>query len=139
VKTFATRIGLVAGLAVFAGCSSRSIPAGDVAGAPVSIVETNELLKAATGALGHPPTKVADLDKHQSLFPRAYAAIKSGDILVLWGVQPKGEGDIARGGETVVAYEKNVPTEGGYVLFSAGTIKKMTAAEFSAAPKAGKS
>ena len=32
----------------------------------------------------------------------------------------------------------NVLTEGGYVLFSAGSIKKMTPAQFEAAPKAAK-
>ena len=41
-------------------------------------------------------------------------------------------------GEAVVAYEKQVPTDGGYVLLSAGSVKKMTAEEFAAAPKAGK-
>jgi hypothetical protein len=38
----------------------------------------------------------------------------------------------------VVAYQKGVPTDGGFVLLSAGTVKKMTADEFSTAPKAGK-
>jgi hypothetical protein len=37
-----------------------------------------------------------------------------------------------------LAYEKATPTDGGYVLLSAGTVKKMTAAEFDTAPKAGK-
>ena len=40
--------------------------------------------------------------------------------------------------EAVVAYEKDAPTNGGYVLLSAGSVKKMTASEFAAAPKAGK-
>ena len=42
------------------------------------------------------------------------------------------------GNEAVVAYEKNAPTQGGYVLLSAGTVKKVSAAEFASAPKAGK-
>src|SRR5262249_37977833 len=40
--------------------------------------------------------------------------------------------------EAVVAHEKGVPAGGGYVLLSAGTVKRMTPAEFSAAPKAVK-
>ena len=38
----------------------------------------------------------------------------------------------------IVAHEKNAPAEGGYVLLQDGSVKTMTAAEFAAAPKAGK-
>jgi hypothetical protein len=71
------------------------------------------------------------------MFPRAYEAVKSGEVVILWGASLKGEGDVGRD-EVVVAYVKSVPTDGGHVLLSAGTVKKMTAAEFAAAPKAGK-
>lgn len=42
---------------------------------------------------------------------------------------------MATGGD-VVAYEKNTPTAGGYVLLTSGEVKKMTTSEFAAAPKA---
>jgi hypothetical protein len=71
------------------------------------------------------------------MFPKAYESVKSGEVIVLWGTSPKGEGDVGND-EVVLAYEKKVPTEGGYVLMSAGTVKKMTAAELNSAPKAGK-
>jgi len=53
------------------------------------------------------------------------------------GTPPKGEGDVGNN-EVVLAYEKKVPTEGGYVLMSAGTVMKMSAAEFTSAPKGKK-
>jgi hypothetical protein len=77
------------------------------------------------------------MDRYQSMYPRAYAAVKSGSVVVIWGAALKGEEQVGED-EAVVAYEKSVPTDGGYVLLSAGTVKKMTAAEFGAAPKAGK-
>jgi uncharacterized membrane protein len=84
--------------------------------------------------------RLSDLEKHRKTFPLAYDAIKKGEIVVLWGVAPKGEGEIAKGGgQEVLAYEKAVPQDGGWALLSEGTVKKMTAAEFTAAPKAGKS
>jgi hypothetical protein len=58
--------------------------------------------------------------------------IRSGDIVYMWGA-----GHVP-GGTQVVAYEKRVTTECGFVLLQDGTAKEMTAAEFQAAPKAGK-
>src|SRR5262245_29366415 len=127
------------GLAILAGCSSQQ--AGDVAemrGAPASLFEVNDLLHGG-GANGGPATQLSDFEKRKSLFPRGYHAVKNGDIIVLWGVPPKGEGEVEKGvRQEIVAYEKDVPSAGGYVLYSGGTIKKMTASEFAAAPKAGK-
>jgi hypothetical protein len=123
-----------------AGCSSK--PGGGVGGelaaAPRALFDLNDLLHSVAGMDGRPAGQLSDLDKRRSLFPQGYNAVKNGDIIVLWGTTPKGEGAIAKGGEQLVAYEKAVPTDGGYVLYSGGTIKKMTAAEFAAAPKAGK-
>jgi hypothetical protein len=99
--------------------------------------EVNDLLRASEGVNNRPPSRLADLEKHQNMFPRGFAAVKSGDVVVLWGAKTRGEGDSGKD-EAVVAYEKTVPTDGGYVLLSAGTVKKMTPADFTSAPKAGK-
>jgi hypothetical protein len=118
------------------GCSSKPHNV-EVPPEHMLLQEVNELLHSTTKG-GRPPTKLSDLSREQqSMFPRAYEAMKSGNVVVLWGTPPKGEGDVGKD-ETVLAYEKNVPTEGGHVLLSAGTVKKMTAAEFSATPKPGK-
>ena len=127
---------IVAGLGLLAGCSSR--PAGEAPGQAVVLQDVNDLLHAAAGATGRTPARLADVaPRVQALFPRGYEAVKSGAVVVLWGAPLKGEGEVGKD-ETVVAYEKAAPTGGGYVLLSAGTVKKMSAAEFSAAPKAGK-
>jgi hypothetical protein len=131
------RLPIAFGLAILVGCSGQPAGVGDVAGAPIELLEVGDLVKAAA-ATGRPAGSVADFDKHRPMYPRGYDAVKKGDIVVLWGARPKGEGAVAKGGEEVVAYEKAVPNSGGYVLFSAGSIRKMTAAEFQAAPKGGK-
>jgi hypothetical protein len=132
--TFVRCAALVAAAGLLAGCSSQ--PGKDAPPEYTLLQEVNELLRTAAGAR-RPPARVADLDRYQSMFPRAHEAVKSGAVVVLWGAAQKGEGESGKD-EAVVAYEKAVPTDGGYVLLSAGTVKKMTAAEFSAAPKAGK-
>ncbi len=117
------------------GCSS----AGPTKGDPESteFQELSDLFHAAAGKVGHAPTKLADLATAKGMFPKAYELVKSGDVIIVWGTPPKGEGDVGNN-EVVLAYEKKVPTEGGYVLMSAGTIKKMSATEFNSTSKAGK-
>jgi hypothetical protein len=97
--------------------------------------QVNDLLHVAAGETGRVPDTFDGLGgRANSLYPRGYEAVQSGEIVVLWGAPLQGEGEVGKN-EAVVAYEKNVPTEGGYVLFSAGTVKKLTAAEFQAMPK----
>jgi len=126
---------LAAGFGLLAGCSSR--PRERAAPEFGLLQEVNDLLHSSAGALGRPPAKLDDLSKHKSSYPRGYEAVQSGAVVVLWGAALKGEGDAGKD-EAVLAYEKATPTEGGYVLLSAGTVKKMTATEFNTAPKAGK-
>jgi hypothetical protein len=97
------------------------------------------MLRAATQPNGRGPTKLADLSRVKSLYTRGYDAVKSGQVVVLWGANSvKGEGAIAQGGGEVIAYEKDAPTSGGFVLLSSGEVKQMSASEFQGAPKAGK-
>jgi hypothetical protein len=123
---------LAVGFGLAAGCSSRAKV--DTPPTYTALQDLNDLLHAAGDATGRPPKSLADLDRYKTLFPRGYEAVRSGEVVVLWGTPLKGEGEAGKD-EAVVAYEKNVPNAGGYVLFSAGTVKKLTSAEFEAAPK----
>jgi hypothetical protein len=125
-----------AGAVLASGCSSKpNAGLANTAGAPASLTEARDLIRGG-GPNGRPATKLSDLDRARTLFPSGYKAIKDNEIVVLWGTPLKKGSDVEQGvAEDVLAYEKNVPKEGGYVLFSGGTIKKMTAPEFAAAPK----
>jgi len=129
-------LAVVALVGLLAGCGSSRPAAGEATEEATTLQEVNDLLHAAASS-GHPPAKLGDLDRHKALFPRAYEAVKSGKVVVLWGTPPKGEGEVGKD-EVVIAYDKEVPTNGGHVLLSAGTIKTMSADEFRAAPKGGK-
>ena len=78
------------------------------------------------------PTKLADLTS-KSLEVTSGAgvtAVKSGKYEVVFGIplQGKGSGDP----ETVLAYEKEAPANGGKVVMADGTVKKMSAEELKA-------
>ena len=126
---------IAAGLGLLVGCSSQ--PKGEATPGFTVLQDVNDLLQSAAGAAGKPPARLADVGRYQAMYQRGYDAVKSGEVVVLWGTPLKGEGEAGKD-EVVLAYEKGVPTDGGYVLLSAGTVKKMTAAEFNAAPKGGK-
>lgn len=86
-----------------------------------------------------PPRKLADLVYYEQGFPMALIGVRSGDIAVYWGGELSGADQDEPGAvpsDKVLAYESRVPQEGGYVLLADRTIKKMTAEEFQAAPKA---
>src|SRR5690348_10063161 len=109
-------------LVVGVGCSKTG---GGDAGAPqkTSLQEVADLIRSTTLPNGKGPAKVADFDKLQSTYYSGYQAVKSGDVVVVWGAGMKGEGASGKGGE-VIAYEKDAPNSGGYVLLNSGEIKQ---------------
>jgi len=133
---YATAISI--GFVIVAGCSSRGPGAGEaLPPGAAALQEVADLLRAADSG-GRPPSKLADLDRFKALYLNGYEAVKAGDIVILWGAAMPGEGKMGGSNAAVAAYEKGVPTAGGYVLLTNGEVKKMTAAEFQSAPKAGK-
>ena len=120
------------------GCSSPTSIPPEQAELEVGtgLVEVGDLLRTYTEETGRAPSKAADLAKYQALYPRGVQAIQSGSVTVTWGVKVPPAGT---GGTEVVAYEKTTPAEGGGVLLMNGEVKRMSAEEFAAAPKAGKS
>jgi hypothetical protein len=78
------------------------------------------------------PKGIKDVEDRQAVVPAAVAAIKSGDVKVYWGV---GIDDGPEAASTVLAFQKDVPENGGEVLMQDGNARRMTAEEFKAAKK----
>jgi hypothetical protein len=134
---FSRGVVAVALLVAAAGCGSGATGAGE-AFSPVvpELQEVAELLRAASA--DRPPKNVAALSQFHLVGERGYEAVKSGKVVVLWGARMPGEGEVAEGKapKSVIAYEKNTPNVGGYVLLQDGTVEQMTPEQFKAAPKA---
>ncbi|MBN9122578.1 MAG: hypothetical protein J0I06_26095 [Planctomycetes bacterium] len=119
------------------GCSSKSNKQdGEGPGKESVLQEVAGLIRSYSGETGRGPKKTTDLAKYETGYPLGYAAVQSGDVVVVWGAKIAGEGDASSAPADVIAYEKKVPTEGGLVLLQNATVKQMTAAEFAAAPRA---
>jgi hypothetical protein len=89
---------------------------------------------------GKPPAKAEDLAPYidpEMKDKRLLEVLKSGKIQFQYNV-PIAE--IVKQGpaKTILAYEKDLPTKGGYAAFADGTVKKLTAEEFKTTALAGK-
>lgn len=119
------------------GCSSDSKNApGQQRGNEAVLYEVGGLIQMYSGEAGRGPKKAGDFAKFQNGYPLGFKAVQSGEVVVVWGAKMAGEGEAASAPEDVIAYEKKVPTEGGWVLLQNGKTKELTAAEFASAPKA---
>jgi hypothetical protein len=97
-----------------------------------SLTQLADLLRIRQEDAGKAPQKAADLAKYEKAFPLGYYKLKSGEVVLLFDA-PIEEG-VA---DKILAYEKQTPESGGFVLMQdAKTIKKLTAEEFKSAPKA---
>ena len=127
--------GVLVAVAGGTGCGGGA-GGGDVAPADqaqLALTELGNLLRAPN----RPPAKLADLAAFEQTFSLGFNAVKTGEVVVLWGTPMLGEGDAGKGGGTVVAYEKSAPTAGGWALYTSGDVKKVAAADIPA-PKGGK-
>lgn len=88
-------------------------------------------------AKSKPPKNLKEL---HAMFSEGYSStleqIRTGQIIVFWDValNPDRSADSA---DEVLAYFKDVPENGGFVLMKNRSVNKMTPEQFQAAPKAG--
>jgi hypothetical protein len=129
------------GLALLSsGCGSGSRPITENPLDGMALEDVGEAYRVFTIKNKRPPAKLDDLTPIEMLCPTGVRAMKQGDVVVFWGatLPDTGEEPGKTDSPEVLAYQKQVPEQGGYVLLLNRTIKKMTADEFKAAPKAGK-
>ncbi len=134
---------VAAGLGVVAGCDggptvNNSVTSLESENGPLAQVGSMyrdhwELKKKA-------PAGARDFAQFADFMPEGVQAVNRGDFVVIWGVKlddlsPEATGDSA---EEVLAYEKSAPDSGGFVLMKNRRVRKMTAEEFKAAPKAAR-
>lgn len=86
-----------------------------------------------------PPQGLKDLNAFADTLPTGLGAARKGEVVVLWGVapvEPNPAGTSSPEGQEILAYQQEAPDSGGGVLTRDLTIKRLSAEEFKAAPKA---
>ena len=121
------------------GCGNPNQPTPDDPEAGINLREVGQMYRTYQLAKSKPPTSQKEALSVPSDSGMGSIAVENGDVVVNWGAKlpdlNEGPSDVDT--PEVLAYEKQVPTEGGYVLMLNRQIKKMTADEFKAAPQAG--
>ena len=106
-----------------------------------ALFDVGEALRAYQAQHGQPPKAAEDVLNEmgmEMLAPIGVMAIRDDEVVVYWGVTLPDTNEVAtsdEGADTVLAYEKEVPDQGGYVLMVDRTVKQMTPEEFAAAAK----
>lgn len=121
------------------GCGSGPAPEAMVI-ENQSLADVGEAYRVTTIANGRPPRKIDELLTAEGVGGNGLGLVRTGEILVRLDATLPSTGEEPGDGSSpeVLAYYKSVPESGGYVLMLDRSIKKMTAAEFASAPKAGK-
>lgn len=121
---------LVAATLVSSGCSGSGTNDQEVAESQMLKDLTFALREYAERNNGAAPKSAKDLMPLEPSFPGALRALNGGHCVYIWGSK------LQDGSSLIIAYEKEVETNGGAVLLADGTVKRMSAGEFAAAPKA---
>ncbi len=127
------RASLVAALAGLAGgCGGSQTPIPEPPVEQTALREVGEMYRVYSEGNKKPPRGGNDLAPLAPAFSHGSMALVNKDLTVFWGAP------VAPGSDAVLAHEKGVPKDGGMVLLQDGqTLRKMSADEFKAAPKAG--
>ncbi|AMV35963.1 hypothetical protein [Planctomyces sp. SH-PL62] len=130
-----TALGRVCVLALAAtilgGCDGAPAPRTEAPSAEVlSIEEVGQILRMYKKSGQGAPKTIKDVIPLANGYPFAVESLRKGDVVLYWGAAFDPDDS-----KTVLAYHKDVPTQGGEVLLRDGSAIKMTAEEFQSAPK----
>lgn len=127
---FAVMIAAAGGLV---GCQSGGGPQQAAQGdADPGLSDLKMFLEAAKAA-GRKTTRDVALPVIQAQHMAADYELGTGDIVFEWGAELSTGPEAAK---RIVAHQKAVEKDGGWALFQDGSLRRITAAEFAAAPKA---
>jgi hypothetical protein len=74
-----------------------------------------------------PPAALSELQEVRGLHPGAFQLLREGKYAVVWGLKD-------RDPDTVLAYEKDAPIQGGWAVMADGKIKRLDSEAFQTVP-----
>jgi hypothetical protein len=140
-STAALVVGVLLAAAGAAGCgSSPEKAAMDTSAEAQGLKNLGKMYAIVSRSLKRPPKSIDELRKAESEVPGGFNSVGETNVAIFLGAElaeaPGKPGDDAA--ETVLAYDRMVPLQGGYVLMRDGSVRRISAGEFKTAKKAGK-
>jgi hypothetical protein len=141
-RSAAAAVGTLLVIALASGCGSSASRATDLEGTAEfqGMKNLGEMYRLVSESLKRPPRTIGELRKAEAQVPGGFSSLGEQNVAIFFGAElPELSGKPAEGAsETVLAYDRLTPQQGGVVLMLDRSIRKLTAAEFKAAKKAGK-
>jgi hypothetical protein len=111
-----------------AGCRGSAVSVASRAS--IDLKDIHEMYMHFIKSQEKPPAQLSDLAKmeYEGIYPAAVNGLRQGKYVVVWGVKDKDA-------RAPLAYEKDVPTQGGAVVTADGSVRAMTPEQFKAAGK----
>ena len=117
---------MLAGAAVGCGGSGTIAVPGE---ASTPVEQVARLLRTAHEQNKPSPKSLKDAEKFAAGLPDAIAALKSGEVVIYWGVNLD-----EYGGGSLIGYEKKTPEQGGIAILGDGTTTDLTPDLFKTIP-----
>jgi hypothetical protein len=131
--------GLVFAAAIAPGCSSSPQQAElDTSAQAQGLKNLGKMYAIVSRSLGRPPKTVDELRKAEAEVPGGFNSIGETNVAIFLGAELPDQPGKPADSETVLAYDRLVPIQGGYVLMLDGSVRKLSATDFKTARKAGK-
>ena len=124
------RLGLLIGLAALPAACSPTGGTGTPGGEATPVEQVGQLLRSFHEQNKPSPKSLKDAEKMGTALPKALEALRSGDVVIYWGVNLD-----EYGGASLIGYEKQVPEKGGVIILGGGTTPEVTAEVFRTIPK----
>jgi hypothetical protein len=99
-----------------------------------------EMYRIVSESLKRPPKGIGELRTAEAKVPGGFNSIGEQNVAIYFGAEMPDLTDkpATDAGDTILAYDRMVPRQGGYVLMLDRTVRRMSPEEFKAAKKAGK-
>jgi hypothetical protein len=136
-----TGIGLALALGLAVGCGSGSPEQASLEGTAEYQGMKNlcAMYRIVSTSMKRPPRSINELRKAEAEVPGGFGGIGESNVAIYFGAElPEVSGKLVEGAsETVLAYDRMVPRQGGVALMLDGTVRQLSPEEFRAAKKAG--
>jgi len=122
------------------GCGSSAPTGTSIEGTAEfqGLKNLGEMYRIVSTRSNRPPKDIDELRKAEDEVPGGFSSLGEGNVAIFFGValhDPATAGGDA--GQTVLAYERLAPSQGGLVLYVDGNVKRLLPDEFKQAKKAG--
>jgi hypothetical protein len=123
-------LGLLVLLGLGAGCGKKDVQPEGRSPRLLRLEQIFRMAQMRKKGNQPPATSLQDFAPSAPSYPLAVQALESGECVFVWSAYAAPPASPAM---TVLAYEKEVPSQGGYVVTLDGKVKAMSAEEFRAA------